>query len=102
MLGNFGTTEMLVILIVALLLFGKKLPEVARSIGRALGEFRRSMQGIESEIRGELYGDGRTAPLRSAAAVAPPAASPLPLPTTSPSTGPGLTATASPPKDPPA
>ena len=98
MLGNLGTTEMLVILIVALLLFGKNLPDVARSIGRALGEFRRSMQGIESEIRGELYGDGRPAAERTPSTPAPPsarsAAPSLPLPTTTLAPG------GAPPKDP--
>ena len=48
---NIGPTELIVILIIALLVFGpKRLPEVGRSIGRSLREFRRA----SDEIRGEL------------------------------------------------
>ena len=43
-------THMLVILVVALLLFGNRLPEVARSFGRAINEFKRGLREVESEI----------------------------------------------------
>ena len=45
--------ELVVLLLVAafLLIFGpKKIPELARSIGRALGEFRRARKEVEGEI----------------------------------------------------
>src|SRR2546425_4559583 len=45
----------LLIIIAVLLLFGpKKLPELARSIGRAWGELRRGKMEVEREIRSEL------------------------------------------------
>jgi sec-independent protein translocase protein TatA len=37
--------------IIALLLFGKRLPEVARSLGKGIVEFKKGMNGIEDEIR---------------------------------------------------
>lgn len=46
-----GWGEVLVILLAMLLLFGgKKLPELARGLGRGLREFRREMQGIKEEF----------------------------------------------------
>ena len=42
---NFGFTEILVILVVLILLFGaKRLPELARSIGKSLSEFKKGRQ----------------------------------------------------------
>lgn len=51
--GIFGLqpTEMMIILVVVLLLFGaKKLPELARGIGKSMGEFKRARTEFESEI----------------------------------------------------
>ncbi len=46
-----GTQEILLILIVAILLFGpNKIPELARSLGRATGEFRKAQLQTESEL----------------------------------------------------
>jgi sec-independent protein translocase protein TatA len=42
--------EMMLILIVALLLFGKRLPEVARSMGKSVVEFKKGLQGIEEDL----------------------------------------------------
>lgn len=48
---GLGFTEILFILVVALLVFGpKKLPEVSRSLGRALGELRRTADDFRREI----------------------------------------------------
>lgn len=44
-----GHTEILVVLFVALLLFGKRLPGVARSLGESFHVFRRAVSGEESE-----------------------------------------------------
>ncbi|HII92692.1 MAG TPA: twin-arginine translocase TatA/TatE family subunit, partial [Methanosarcina sp.] len=46
-----GTQELIVILIVALFLFGpKKLPELARSLGSAMGEFKKAQRASELEL----------------------------------------------------
>lgn len=50
LLGTFSTWEILVVLVVALLLFGKRLPEVARSMGKGIVEFKRGLRGVEDEI----------------------------------------------------
>jgi sec-independent protein translocase protein TatA len=46
-----GPPEMIVLGIIALLLFGKRLPEVARSLGKGIVEFKKGMSGIEDEVR---------------------------------------------------
>jgi len=45
-----GPMEMVIIGVVAVLLFGKKLPDVGRSVGRSLMEFKKGMRGIEDEL----------------------------------------------------
>ncbi len=45
-----GPTEMLIIGVIAVLLFGKRLPEVGRSLGKGLMEFKKGIQGIDEEI----------------------------------------------------
>ncbi len=57
-----GPWEMMIVGIVALLLFGKRLPEVARSLGRGIVEFKKGMQGIEDEIDRAVYSDTYTQP----------------------------------------
>ncbi|WP_250638224.1 twin-arginine translocase subunit TatC [Methanopyrus sp. SNP6] len=54
MIGGLGTSELLLILAVILLLFGpKKLPELARAIGEAVGEYRRAQRRVEWELEAE-------------------------------------------------
>jgi sec-independent protein translocase protein TatA len=46
MLGNIGPLEIVVVLIIALIVFGpKRLPELGRSLGRGIREFRGSLGG---------------------------------------------------------
>ncbi|RMF20397.1 MAG: twin-arginine translocase subunit TatB [Deltaproteobacteria bacterium] len=50
---GIGPTELIVILVIALLVLGpQRLPELARSLGRALGEFRRATADITAELDG--------------------------------------------------
>jgi sec-independent protein translocase protein TatA len=49
-MGPLGPTEITLILVGALLLFGaKKLPELGRSLGQGMREFRRSLSGVTEE-----------------------------------------------------
>jgi sec-independent protein translocase protein TatA len=65
-----GLPEMIVFGIIALLLFGKRLPEVARSLGKGIVEFKKGIRGIDEEVDNATY--NRTA---STARPAPPDAS---------------------------
>ncbi len=48
---GIGTPELIIILIVALLVIGpKKLPDIAKALGRALGEFRRATDELKENI----------------------------------------------------
>ena len=50
-MGNFGSTEILVILVVALVLLGpKRLPEIGESLGRTVRRFRKASQQLRNEI----------------------------------------------------
>ncbi len=45
-----GTPELIILAIVGLLLFGKRLPEVARNLGKGITEFKKGVRGIEDEV----------------------------------------------------
>jgi sec-independent protein translocase protein TatA len=51
MFGNIGWGEVIIIMIVILLLFGaRRIPEVMRSLGQGVREFKKSMNEVTSEI----------------------------------------------------
>ncbi|GJM45321.1 MAG: hypothetical protein DHS20C21_21630 [Gemmatimonadota bacterium] len=54
LIGNIGTMEIVVILFIALLLFGRRLPEVGRSLGKGIVEFKKGIKGIEDDIRDDI------------------------------------------------
>ena len=50
-IGPLGTTEMVIIAILVLVLFGaKKLPTFARSLGKSMGEFKKAREEFETEL----------------------------------------------------
>jgi sec-independent protein translocase protein TatA len=52
---NIGTPELILILFVALLLFGgNKLPELARGLGKGLREFKEASDGVKREIHNQI------------------------------------------------
>jgi sec-independent protein translocase protein TatA len=51
LLPGIGPQEMVIIGILGVLLFGKRLPEVGKSLGKGIAEFRRGFSGVEDEIR---------------------------------------------------
>lgn len=56
-----GGPEWIVLLILGLLIFGKRLPEVGRSIGKGIVEFKRGIKGIEDDIDDESSQPNRRA-----------------------------------------
>ncbi len=50
-MGNFGTIEIILIVLIVLVLFGaKKIPELARGLGQGIREFRKAKQEIQNEL----------------------------------------------------
>ena len=47
---GLGVPEILVIMVLGLLLFGNKLPGMARSLGQTIVDFKKGMKGIEDEV----------------------------------------------------
>ena len=54
-IGAPGLPEMIIFGTIALLLFGKRLPEVARSLGKGIVEFKKGVRGIEDEVSTSNY-----------------------------------------------
>jgi sec-independent protein translocase protein TatA len=50
-----GPWQIVMVLLIGLLLFGKRLPEIARSLGKGLVEFKRGIRGIEDEVERTNY-----------------------------------------------
>ncbi len=52
---NLGMTEIIIIAIVVLVLFGgKKLPELMHGMGKGIRDFKKGMNGIEDEIKKDI------------------------------------------------
>jgi sec-independent protein translocase protein TatA len=47
---GLGGQEILLLLVLGVLLFGRKLPDIGRSLGKTMVEFKKGMKGIEDEV----------------------------------------------------
>ena len=56
-MGGFSMVHWLIFGVVAILLFGNRLPSVARSLGRSLVEFKKGMNELENEFKSSVYSD---------------------------------------------
>jgi sec-independent protein translocase protein TatA len=81
MLGSIGMPELIIIFVIALIIFGpRKLPELGRSLGKSINEFKRASNELKSTLEEEIRLDEQRANLEAskaasaaAAAAAPPA-----------------------------
>ena len=75
MFGSLGTMELVVILVIALIVFGpRKLPELGRSLGKSLGEFKRASNDLRNTLEEEIHVEERTGTAPAPPAPAQPAA----------------------------
>lgn len=62
-----GPMEMMIILGIGVLLFGKRLPEVGRSLGKGITEFKKGVKGIEEEIESVTSSSSKATATQTAA-----------------------------------
>ncbi len=80
---GLGTTELIVLAVLGLLLFGRRLPEVGKNLGKGIVEFKRGLKGVEEEVeeqaaRPSTYQQTAALPKNESPAVLSPAA-PMPV-----------------------
>ncbi len=79
MFGSIGMQELLVIFVIALIIFGpRRLPDLGRSLGKSIAEFKRASNELRNTLEDEIRVDEQRQS-RSAAAPAP-VAPPVPAP----------------------
>jgi sec-independent protein translocase protein TatA len=67
-MGGLSLWHWIVVAIIGILLFGKRLPEVGRSLGKGIVEFKKGLKGLEDEMDPSSI----TAPHKEAPAIEPP------------------------------
>jgi sec-independent protein translocase protein TatA len=81
MLGSIGMPELIIIFVIALIIFGpRKLPELGRSLGKSLSEFKRASNELKSTLEEEIRLDEQRANLDASRAASAAAAAAAPAP----------------------
>ena len=71
MFGSIGMPELIIIFVIALIIFGpRKLPELGRSLGKSLSEFKRASNELKSTLEEEIRLDEQRANLEASRAAA--------------------------------
>ena len=56
-MGILSPAHMLIFGVIAILLFGNRLPTVARSLGRSMSEFKKGMNDLEQDFKSSIYSE---------------------------------------------
>ena len=86
MFGSIGMPELIIIFVIALIIFGpRKLPELGKSLGKSLAEFKRASNELKTTLEEEIRIEEqqraepvKAAPVAQAEPAAPPAEQPVP------------------------
>jgi sec-independent protein translocase protein TatA len=77
MFGSIGMPELIVIFVIALIIFGpRKLPELGRSLGKSINEFKRASNELKSTLEEEIRVDEQRTTAAKAATPETPTATP--------------------------
>jgi sec-independent protein translocase protein TatA len=79
MFGSIGMPELIIIFVIALIIFGpRKLPELGRSLGKSLAEFKRASNELRSTLEEEIRVEEQQQRTAEATKTSPQAAAPQP------------------------
>ena len=91
MFGPIGMPELIIILVIALIIFGpRKLPELGRSLGKSINEFKKASNELRSTLEDEIRVEEQRDRVSATAAATPPAATPPPADATTVSHAPDV------------